>query len=205
VGRRLSSGVPTIHPAVVLGILSLVVASATPSFSNADHTKLEAGGVLVKRLEPTNGEGVSVKAAGVINESPSVVFEILDRCGEYAEFMPRTKKSEERRRTGDRSVCFTEVSLPFPLKNLWAETNVYRAKLDGGALKRMWKLKKGTYHRNTGSWTVYPWKKGRSLAVYFMDVAPDIIIPDAITRAAQSSTVPDLFKAVRKRIRRNKS
>ena len=189
----------------MLGVLSLIVVAATPNFSKADHTKLDAGEVLIKRLEPTNGEGVSVKAAGVIDGAPAQVFDILDRCGRFAEFMPRTKKSEERKRTKDRSVCFTEVSLPFPLKNLWAETTVYRAKLDGGALKRVWKLRRGTYHHNTGSWTVYPWTNGRTLAVYFMDVAPDIIIPDAITRSAQSSTVPDMFEAVRKRVGKKKS
>ena len=75
--------------------------------------------------------------------------------------------------------------------------------LPGGSFKRSWSLIKGTYKRNNGSWIVKPWgpSGSESLLIYAIDLDPDTSVPDFIIRKAQTSTLPDLFEAIRRRVR----
>jgi hypothetical protein len=40
----------------------------------------------------------------------------------------------------------------------------------------------------------------KSLLVYWLDVDPKVMVPDAIIRRAQTGSLPDVFEAVRKRV-----
>lgn len=184
----------------MISLLTLATIAALPNFNAADKAKLEQGEVLIKSLEPTGGDGMAVKAAAVIPYPPDKVFPTIDKCAEFHEFMPRTEKSEERARIDNYSICFVEIDMPFPLSNLWAETDVRRKKNDDGSYRRWWSLRKGTYNRNDGSWTLYPWPGNKTLAVYQIDVDPQVPIPDAISRSAQSGSLPDLFVAIAERV-----
>jgi len=185
-------------------VLALLVLAALPAFDAEQRAALERGEVLIEKLEPTGGDGVSARVVGVVSAPPERVFPIVDDCSRFHEFMPRTKRSEERYRTERTSKCYVEISMPFPLKDLWAETLVTREPPSEGVWRREWKLHKGSYRRNSGSWTLYPWGEGgrKTLAVYVMDAAPNVPIPDALARAAQSSSLPDLYEAIRARAAR---
>lgn len=183
--------------------LALTLAPAlvtAPAFGPADQKKLDAGEVLIKPVPPSGGSGIAVKAAALIDAPPERVFSVVDDCGHFHEFMPRTEKSEERSRTADRSICFVEISMPFPFSNLWSETEVVRAKRPDGGWSRQWRLVRGSYKKNSGSWTLLPHGEGRTLAIYRLDTEPDIALPDALIRSAQAGSLPDVFTAVRKRL-----
>lgn len=175
--------------------------AAKPSLNKAQLAKLEKGEVIIRRLKPTNDEGVSARAIGLFDAPPEKVFPAVNECGKFREFMPRVKKSEQRAKNGANSVCFVEISMPFPFSNLWSETSVVSKKQADGGFQRRWKHRDGTYTRNTGSWTLYPMGDGkRTLGVYFIDTNPSIAMPDWVIRSAQAGSLPDVFKAIRKRI-----
>jgi hypothetical protein len=71
-----------------------------------------------------------------------------------------------------------------------------------GHYSRVWTLLRGTYKRNDGSWTVVPWGADakKTLVVYWVDSDPKMAIPDPILRGAQTGALPDVFKAIRKRV-----
>jgi hypothetical protein len=49
---------------------------------------------------------------------------------------------------------------------------------------------------------VLPWGADgkKSLAVYLIDSDPTMLVPDAILRAAQTGSLPEVFNGVRKRV-----
>ena len=93
--------------------------------------------------------------------------------------------------------------MPFPFSDLWADVKSVEEVVPGGAFKRSWSLIKGTYKRNNGSWIVKHWgpSGSESLLIYAIDLDPDTSVPDFIIRKAQTSTLPDLFEAIRRRVR----
>ena len=73
----------------------------------------------------------------------------------------------------------------------------------GGGFERRWSLIEGTYEHNEGSWRLLPWGEtgGATLAIYEVDLDPDTMVPDFLLRRTQKSTVPEVFEAVRERVR----
>ncbi len=184
-----------------LALLTPALAQA-PALTSGQEAKLEKGEVVLHKLRPTNNSGVAAWAVGLVNAPVAKVWPVLRDCGRYSEFMPRTKSSQLISRAGDTMECKVIISMPFPFSNLWSHVQSKTGTLPGGGHIRAWRLLKGNYKRNRGSWSVLPWKgdAGRTLLVYRLDVDPDMLIPDAIIRAAQTGYLPDVFTAVRKRV-----
>jgi len=176
-------------------------ADSAPVSAGADQAQLDKGEVLVKSLTPTGDEGVAAEARAVVSAPPEKVFGFLDDCARFKEFMPRVKDSALRGTEGDAKICYTEIGMPFPISNLWSEVRSVTTRLPDGGYQRAWTLIKGTYKRNTGNWKVQPWGADgtKSLVTYTLDVNPDVMIPDAIIRKAQTGSLPDVFEALRKR------
>lgn len=191
------------RPLVTLMALSL----ASPAWAGAPDLEveqiqaLESGEVIVEPVKPPEGSGIAVRAFGIIDAPLTEVWPVVNDCGKYREFMPRTKESEERVHTERTSVCYVKIGMPWPLKDMWSETNVVRESLADGSLRRTWSMRKGTYKRNKGSWTLFPHSKGtKTLAVYDISVEPDIAVPTAWIRSAQAGSLPDVFVAIRDRV-----
>lgn len=182
-------------------LLVPLLTHATPDLSADKKTTLKKGEVIVERLDPTGGSGVAARAMGIVDAAPAKVWPVVRDCEHFAKFMPRTKSSELISRTGGDSVCKVEIEMPFPFDNLWSVVRSSERKTDEGGFQRVWTLMKGTYKRNNGRWSVYPWEGEKSLLVYEIDVDPDVAIPDAIIRSAQTGSLPDVFEAVRKRVK----
>lgn len=188
---------------LLLGLILLVAGAAhaqRPYFNGMQKRMLSDGKVLVSPETPTDNSGVAAMAVGVVDFPIDKVWPAIRDCEHYSKFMPRTKKSDRR---DEGKVCFTEISMPFPLGNLWAESYSELSELPGGGKKRAWKLKKGNYKRNNGSWELWPLEGDdqRTLVIYRLDVDPDMVVPDAILRKAQTGTLPDVFKALTKRVK----
>ena len=175
---------------------SVAAHAAPPDFKPDERARLERGEVLVKRQTPTGGSGVAARAAAILKVHPDKVWEVVNDCAHFKDFMPRTVKSEPR---DEGRACYVEVSMPFPLSNLWSETEVTKTFLDDGGRRRSWTLRRGTYEHVLGSWTVHPWGEGETLLLYSIDANPTVSVPDFILRSAQEGTLPDVFAAVRAR------
>jgi ribosome-associated toxin RatA of RatAB toxin-antitoxin module len=181
-------------PALAFALLATAARAEPPRFSPEERARIDKGEVLVKTVE-AKGDGIAARAAGLIRAPLDRVWAVIDDCGRYSEFMPRTVASARK----GADVCKVELSMPFPFSNLWSETRVEHGQLEGGGRQRRWSLVAGTYESMNGSWTLWPMGEGATLAIYAIEADPDIAIPKAILRSAQQSTVPDLFTAVRRR------
>lgn len=187
----------------VLTLASTVAVAAdpfeAPALSADDQKVLEKGEVVVRRLEPAGGKGVAVLAVGVVDAKPPEVWPVVRDCQYFKDFMPRTKHSELKEEAGVK-LCRVELSMPFPLKDLWSETKSTVNEAPP-RFRRDWTLVHGTYLRNDGSWTLLPWADGaKTLLVYRIDTQPDSMVPDGLARAAQSKSLPDMMAAVKKRV-----
>ena len=173
-----------------------------PPMTGGQAAKVDGGEVVVQEMKPTGGDGVAAWAAGVVNAPMDKVWPVIRDCEHFAKFMPRTKESKLLGKSGDTMDCKTVISMPFPLSNLWAHVRSTTTEHPGGGFTRAWTLLKGNYKRNNGSWTALPWRDdpNRTLIVYRIDVDPDMFVPDAIIRSAQTGSLPKVFTAVRKRV-----
>ena len=172
-----------------------------PTLDQEKTKKLEAGEVIVTMVKPTDNAGLAARSLGIVHAPTSEVWPVVRDCEHFADFMPHTKKSAAKEENGD-PICFVEIGLPFPFPNLWADTKSLTRQEPSGAYERAWTLVRGNYRRNTGSWTLYPYGEGgkKTLLVYFIDTDPKVAIPDWILRAAQTGSVNELFKSIRKRV-----
>ena len=188
---------------VGLTLTTAGVQAIAPKLSGGQIAQIEKGKVIVRTMKPKGGDGVSAQAFGLIDAPPAKVWPVIRDCQHFARFMPRTKVSKLLERNGNKSKCKIEISMPFPISNLWSVVQSTETELADGSFKRKWSLLKGTYKKNDGSWSLYPYGEGgqKTLLVYFLDVDPKIMVPDAIIRRAQAGTLPDLFKAVAKRVK----
>lgn len=176
-------------------VLSSAAAAAPPKLAPEEQARLDKGEVLVKRVKPTGDRGVAAKAVAIVRAHPDRVWAAVNDCPHFKDFMPRTTKSVE---SEDGRVCRVEVSMPFPLSDLWSETRVVQTFLDDGGRRRSWTLQAGTYDHLNGSWTVYPYGDAHTLLLYTIDANPTVSVPDFVLRNAQEGTLPDIFAAIRK-------
>lgn len=200
----MSHRAPSLLPALLTALpllLTPLLAAGAPDVSTDAKATLTKGEVIVERLDPTGGSGVAARAMGIVDADPAKVWPVVRDCEHFAKFMPRTKSSALVSRKGSESVCKVEIEMPFPFDNLWSVVRSSERKTKEGGFQRVWTLMKGTYKRNNGRWSVYPWEGDKSLLVYEIDVDPDMAIPDAIIRSAQTGSLPDVFEAVRKRVK----
>ena len=187
-------------PLLLLSGLALAQPLTVPSFTEAESKKLNAGETVVHDVKPTDNRGIGVQAFGIIDARSTEVWPVLRDCAHFASFMPRTKTSSIKEEEGV-SLCHVELRLPFPLMNLWSDTKSVQREEPAGSYHRAWTLVRGTYRRNSGSWSVLPWGDGtKTLVIYAIDSDPIILIPDGILRSAQTGSLPEVFAAIRKRV-----
>lgn len=181
--------------------LALAQPIEPPAFTETETKKLEAGETVVHEVKPTDNKGIGVQSFGVVDAPSTEVWPILRDCAHFSLFMPRTKTSAVKEEDGV-PLCHVELNLPFPLMNLWSDTKSVQREDPAGHFHRAWTLVRGTYRRNSGSWSVLPWgaEKKKTLVIYAIDSDPIILVPDGILRSAQTGSLPEVFNAIRKRV-----
>lgn len=172
-----------------------------PPLSSAETKKLEAGETVIHEVTPTDNKGIGVQSFGLVDAPSAEVWPVLRDCQHFSLFMPRTKVSSVLEEAGV-PLCHVELRLPFPLANLWSDTRSIHREEPAGHFHRAWTLVRGTYRRNSGSWSIIPWgsEGKKSLVVYAIDSDPAVLIPDGILRSAQAGSLPEVFAAIRKRV-----
>ena len=180
---------------VTVALLSIPLASQADDKAE-QRKRLEAGEVLIKMKNSKNGVS-AVRMMGLIKAPMKKVWSLIEDCNKYTKTMLRLKEAKELSRKGNQIKCKTVVAMPFPVKDLTAVTIATHTEKPGKEYKREWKLVEGDFKVNTGSWTLKPYKDGRTLAIYKAKAAPKIDIPDMIRSAAQKKTLPKLFRHIR--------
>ena len=188
--------------AVVLST-SVARASATRRWCDETTENLRTGRIAIVEQRPTDGRGVALRACGTVDAPPGVVWGVLRDCGKFEQFLPRVSRSRLTRRDDNVVVCDETIDMPFPLGDLHSITRVIESTLPNGGFERRWSLIRGTYRRLRGAWVVLPAdaSASQSLVVYEVDMDPETLIPDFMIRQAQSAAAPEVFRAVRERVR----
>ena len=181
--------------------LALAQPIELPIFTPAETKKLDEGLTVVREVKPTDNKGIGVQSFGVVDAPSTEVWPVLRDCANFQKFMPRTKASAMNVEEGV-ALCHVELSLPFPLVDLWSDTKSVQREEPAGHYHRAWTLVRGTYRRNSGSWSVLPWglEQKKALVIYAIDSDPILLVPDGILRSAQTGSLPEVFGAIRKRV-----
>jgi ribosome-associated toxin RatA of RatAB toxin-antitoxin module len=179
---------------------------AAPTLTDAEQKKLLAGEIVTRSTTPTDNKGVGAMAIGVVEGPTDEVFPVVRDCQHFWQFMPRTKKSWVKEEQGVGTICHVELTMPFPLPDLWSDSISIVKEEPKGHHYRGWTMVRGTYHRNDGYWTVVPWGDGsKSLVVYSIDSDPKMAVPDALIRVGQAGSLPEVIGQIRKRVAKLRS
>lgn len=137
----------------------------------------------------------------MINAPPEKVWPLIDKCAKYDKTMLRIANSRLIKKTGHTHICEIEVDMPFPMDNLVAVT---KAKHKAGPDKwsRKWKLVRGDYTVNTGSWVLTPYDEAgtKTMVHYQLLAEPTSSIPDWVRDKAQRSALPKLIEHIRDQV-----
>ena len=173
-----------------------------PALEEAERERLAGGEVLIRELEPSDGEGIGMLTMAFVEASVEAVWAVMADCEEQDEFIPRVLHAEVRDREGDLFTCDLQVDLPFPFEDPRTATRHRVVRLPDGGYQRRWKLADGddaSYARNRGSWTVHPFEGG-ALIIARMDLLPKTVLPLWLIEAAQTQQAPETYAAIRERV-----
>jgi ribosome-associated toxin RatA of RatAB toxin-antitoxin module len=179
-----------------LSVLLLGLAATSPANAD-DRSDLDAGKILVTSAAIAgSGEPEHIVRA-VVESPPAAVWRVVSECDHFKERLPHIAAAHELSRAGAIVTCEVTIAMPFPTSNLTAVTEaVHDVRPDG--MSRTWKLVRGDYEYNDGSWTVQSYRGGAaSLVTYRVHVKPKSAIPGFIRNAAQERALPDLLEHVR--------
>ncbi len=169
---------------------------------SAEQARLARGEVIIRRVVVPGSEMPEAIVRGVIDAPPARVWAIIDRCAHYPGKLPRVKAARELSRKGNIVVCDVTIDMPFPFSDLRAKTRAVHT-VRKGFFRRAWNLIEGDFKHNRGSWTFTPFSANgrRTLAVYRVHALPNTPLPIWLQRKASETTLPNLFKALRKAAR----
>jgi ribosome-associated toxin RatA of RatAB toxin-antitoxin module len=177
--------------AALLGGLVLSTALLGPEAS-ADDAALD-----IRVVDVKGSETPKVVAKSVIAEPPAKVWKVVSECANYKDRMPRIAASKLVKQEGNVHTCEVTISMPFPFSNLTARTEAVHEESAEG-MSRRWKLVRGDYKFNQGSWEVKPIDGGKkSLVTYTVHAEPNTSLPAWIREAAQKKALPELFERVK--------
>jgi ribosome-associated toxin RatA of RatAB toxin-antitoxin module len=158
--------------------------------------------VVVTRTESVPGFALPrLRAYPLIDAAPPKVFAVINRCGAYTEFMPRTVKSVELRRNGATVTCEVHIQLPFFLGRLKSVTRGVHS-IGPPAWGRAWQMLRGNFKRNVGRWRFSAWRGNPAVTLveYTVHAVPDLFVPNALIGKANLRSIPNMIRALRKRL-----
>ena len=200
----LAAAVLALSPAAAVatqGGLAFAPSGLAACAANAEP--LGRGEVVYLPQAPLGGTGVALTACATIEQKPAEVWPVLRDCAAYQRFLPGVASSRLDSRDDNVARCEAVIRLPFPLGDWRSVERATESERADGGFERRWSLESGTYRRMEGLWTLLPWGDGgrQTLLVYQLDMDPDTLVPDFLLRRAQSATAPDVFEAIRRRVR----
>jgi len=172
-------------------------------YTRKQVAKLNKGEVVTKYWKLPGGKIGTGWAAGVIDASPEEVFEVVAAVERYPEFYKRMAAARITRRKSPTSyVFYYRIDMPWPLSDHWCFTqNTHEIDGERRRYRRRWRMIKGTFHRNHGSWSVRLWGKGKALLHYTVVLRPIMRAPEFVLHYASKVALPRSVKAVRKRVK----
>lgn len=183
-----------------LPVLVVSLAGAT-AYADDTEARIAAGEVVVVSRNVPGCDLPEATVHAVIDAPPAAVWKIIDDCANYKKTMVRIIESKELSRNGNVTQCQVTVEMPMPISNLTSVAEATSVQ-NGATYKRTWKLVRGDYKRNEGSWTISPYdaEGKRSRIVYRVLADPNISVPNFIIKKAQAKALPDMIEKIRSRL-----
>ncbi|HEY4120176.1 MAG TPA: SRPBCC family protein [Byssovorax sp.] len=178
------------NPRSTLLALAAAAAVAAPGLAGA-----EGGDVEVKTVAVAGSDTPKIVMTGTMDAPPEKVWAIVSDCSKYKERMPRIAAARELARAGNTRTCEVTIEMPFPLSNLTAVTLATHTEAPPHFV-RAWKLVRGDYKVNDGSWDVTAAPGGKSKVTYSVHAEPNTAVPGWVRERAQKSALPDMFARV---------
>jgi hypothetical protein len=148
-----------------------------------------------------------------IEATPEAVFKVVTDFERWPQFMPTTKAVKIVKRTSaDEFVMYELISPPLVSdRDFYLQVKLtHGTPANGGVFKSQWTClpdfgptQEGIIRMrvNEGSWTYAPIDGGKRTRITYLQVShPGGSIPNWIVNRSTLSVIPDLFKAVRKRL-----
>ena len=193
---------------VSLVVFALVTLTSTSSVLAADgqpdpapaqtpSSDLESGKILVSSVPVAGSSEPEHVVRAIVFSPPASVWRVVSECGHFKERLPHIAASAELSRVGPTVTCQVTVAMPFPIANLTSVTEAIHDERPD-RMSRTWKLVRGDFEFNDGSWTVESYRGGAaSLVTYRLHVKPKTIVPGFLRNMAQEKTLPELMERVR--------
>jgi hypothetical protein len=210
------------HRAVLTCLLSAGIAVAATC-----EERLVRGEIVVTRLPAAHRGELGGRSQGVIAAPLDRVWAVLNRSGEFADYMPNFLASwlvdrtamgdiEPGRRwqraeleeavaeyrladwPGDTVLFYNVLDMPFPVSDRWYLLEMTRYK---AAHLICWNQVIGNLKSTAGSWQLAPWLDSRhTLATYTTVSEPGIALPGFVLDMGLTQSLPGVIKALRKRV-----
>lgn len=193
----------------VISLIVLLGAPSAPTEASWERASQQAGVTVYKRIDPASGL-TELKAIGTFDVPPRAVWNVILDYASYPRTMPYMEASEVLRVEEGGRVLYVYNRVAAPLIDKRDYVLKVRDESDGsGVLLLRW-----TAHneggpppvpgvvrvtRNDGYWRLEPIDGGRrTFATYYVFTDPGGSVPRFIVNTANSSAIPDIYKAVRK-------
>jgi ribosome-associated toxin RatA of RatAB toxin-antitoxin module len=181
------------HSVFAVRPLLLGALVATTMLVAPQAVAVDPSAVQVRTTAVKGSDMPRITAKAVLSQPPEKVWKVISDCSKYKGRMARVVAARLVKKEGNKHTCEVTVEMPFPFSNLTATTEATHEESAEG-MSRRWKLVKGDYKRNEGSWEIKPVDGGKKSEVtYTLHVEPNITLPNSIIEAAQKKSVPDLF------------
>lgn len=178
--------------------LLLVALVAMTTLVASEAVAVDPGAVEVKTTAVKGSDMPRITAKAVLSQPPEKVWAVISDCSKYKGRMARVAAAKLLKKEGNKHTCEVTVEVPFPFSNLTAVTEATHEESAEG-MSRRWKLVRGDYKRNEGSWEIKPLEGGKkSQVTYTLHVEPNTALPASILEAAQKKAIPDLFVRLEK-------
>jgi hypothetical protein len=208
-------------PALACILFVSIVCAATPA------ERLARGEIVVTRLPSQHNGVLGGESRGVIAAPLDQVWSVLNRSGEFADYMPSFLVSwlidraamdevEPGRRwhraefeeavaeyrladwPGDTVLFYNVLDMPFPVSDRWYLLEMTR---DTAEHTIRWSQLVGNLKLTDGSWQLVPWLDGRhTLATYTTVSDPGIALPGFALDMGLNQSLPGVIRALRKRV-----
>jgi len=132
------------------------LAFCLPGLVCAQDARLAKGEVVIKTTEIKGEDIPKVVAKAVIKAPMEKVWALIEKCENYEKTMLNLKSAKELSRKGNAVRCATVIDLPWPMSDLTAVTDAVHTIKPGQSYQRSWKLVKGDFDFNNGSWKLTP-------------------------------------------------
>jgi ribosome-associated toxin RatA of RatAB toxin-antitoxin module len=177
-------------------VLLAALAIAPPAVAE-DGGDLESGRIDVSTVAVKGSDVPMVVVRAIVRSPPANVWKVVSDCAHYKDRLPHTAASKQLSKSGNKVTCEVTIAVPFPMSNLTAVTEAVHDE-SPERMTRTWKLVRGDYEFNDGSWEVRPHDGGKaSLVTYKVHAKPNAAVPGFLKNMAQKKALPELIERLR--------